>query len=213
MIPGPDKIIACPHCGALARYGTLVSGNTFGSTRWTDGKMEAPMLPQPPAVTRCVRCEEYYWLDDAKPVGELPFGQTPPWGTPKEWLEAAPVQPLTIEQCAEALTRPAAADALAARDLRVFLWWALNDIVRLQVCETIPENYAELFSSNLEALLPLLSEESPEDRLMRAEALRELDRCEEVAPLLTGLSEDYAEAVRTIHDLAEQGDTIVRRLP
>ena len=44
MLPGPNQIVACPHCEALAQYETLTSGNTFGARVWTDGKQIAPML-------------------------------------------------------------------------------------------------------------------------------------------------------------------------
>ena len=42
MIPGPDQIVACPKCNGLAKYRTLLSGNTFGARVWTDGKQDAP---------------------------------------------------------------------------------------------------------------------------------------------------------------------------
>lgn len=48
MIPGPDQIIACPHCSALAKHLTLISGNAFGASVWTDGKQILPMLPRQP---------------------------------------------------------------------------------------------------------------------------------------------------------------------
>lgn len=71
MIPGPDQIVACPNCGALAKYMTLTSGNTFGARVWTDGKQVAPMLPRPPAVVKCQQCAECHWLADARKVGTV----------------------------------------------------------------------------------------------------------------------------------------------
>ena len=38
MLPGPYQIIACPQCKGLAKYMTLMSGNTIGARVWTDGK-------------------------------------------------------------------------------------------------------------------------------------------------------------------------------
>jgi hypothetical protein len=71
MLPGPDQIIACPKCQALAKYMTLRSGNTFGARLWTDGKRAAPMLPLPPEVVKCQHCGECYWLEAADKVGRL----------------------------------------------------------------------------------------------------------------------------------------------
>ena len=69
MIPGPTMLVACPLCDHPAMYFTLTSGNTIGAIHWTDGKLEAPMLPQPPAVARCPGCGECYWLETAPSFG------------------------------------------------------------------------------------------------------------------------------------------------
>src|SRR5262245_39857507 len=71
MMPGPDRIVACPHCNGLAKHLTLLSGNTIGARTWTDGKQLAPMLPRPPAVVKCRHCAECYWLSEAREVGSL----------------------------------------------------------------------------------------------------------------------------------------------
>ena len=43
----------CPHCKAqVVEEGTL-SGNTVGSKIYTDGKREAKMLPDHPALVKC----------------------------------------------------------------------------------------------------------------------------------------------------------------
>jgi hypothetical protein len=74
MMPGPTLIIACPACGASHQRATLASGNTLGARLWTDGKMEAPMLPSLPAVTRCAACARLFWVEDAPLLGEVdPF--------------------------------------------------------------------------------------------------------------------------------------------
>jgi tetratricopeptide (TPR) repeat protein len=77
MRPGPDRIIACPHCEFKTRVSTLLSGNTFGARRWSDGKEDFPSFPQNPSITRCRRCRNFFWLKNAKNIGEernYPFG-------------------------------------------------------------------------------------------------------------------------------------------
>jgi hypothetical protein len=71
MLPGPDQIIACPHCRGLAKYGTLESGNTFRTRMWADAKQLAPMWPEPPAVVKCRHCARCYWLADADKLGGI----------------------------------------------------------------------------------------------------------------------------------------------
>ena len=68
---GPNQIVACPHCGALAHYRTLVSGNTIGAVVWTDGRQCAVMMKTPPAVVKCHACATCYWLADAREIGTV----------------------------------------------------------------------------------------------------------------------------------------------
>jgi hypothetical protein len=77
MQPGPDRIITCPNCEFKARVRTLLSSNTFGAKKWTDGKDDFPSFPQAPPITRCRRCHNFFWLKNAKNIGEektYPFG-------------------------------------------------------------------------------------------------------------------------------------------
>jgi hypothetical protein len=53
MLPGPNVIRQCNHCQKPFTEPTLMSGNTFGATFWTDGKQEAPMLPDMPWLVKC----------------------------------------------------------------------------------------------------------------------------------------------------------------
>ncbi|MFL5351956.1 hypothetical protein [Archangium sp.] len=71
MIPGPDIVIACPACGALHRYASLRSGNSFGAWGWTDGRVVSPLLPDRPRITRCHACGGFVWVYRAEEVGTL----------------------------------------------------------------------------------------------------------------------------------------------
>lgn len=71
MLPGPTYIYQCPNCINLLRIGSLMSGNTFGAERYSDGKMIAPMLPEYPEITKCSKCNTIFWLDKAQKVGEI----------------------------------------------------------------------------------------------------------------------------------------------
>lgn len=72
MIPGPDLVLACPRCGAPARLFSIFSGNTFGTIAWTDGWRDAPMLPQPPRITRCHACGKIFWTAMAAELASIP---------------------------------------------------------------------------------------------------------------------------------------------
>jgi hypothetical protein len=154
MIPGPDKIIACPACGAHASYGTLESGNTIGMRLWSDGWQIAPMLPRPPAVVQCRQCEQVFWLRSAAEVGE---------SNPREWKADLAVAP-RVEEPSEAGYRAALERGLASspeeeKTLRIHLWWRSNKPFR--ALKRQPAASFELghdSRNNLERLLTLLGE-------------------------------------------------------
>lgn len=60
MILNNAEIVACPFCGKMKELLSLVSGNTFGSILWSDGKQISPMLPKVSPVQKCPRCRKYY---------------------------------------------------------------------------------------------------------------------------------------------------------
>ena len=67
--PGPDYIYECPKCSNLLKKASNASGNTFGSTLYSDGKMIAPMLPEFPNLTKCTKCDTILWLSEMKEIG------------------------------------------------------------------------------------------------------------------------------------------------
>ena len=100
---GPNQIIACPHCGTIAHYRALVSGNTIGAEGWTDGRQYGPMMVEPPAVVRCHACERCHWLADAKEVGVV--ARDPPWKgpVPAAWEEAPEVKEPSADEYLDAI--------------------------------------------------------------------------------------------------------------
>jgi len=48
-----------------------MSGNTLGAKIWTDGKQEAPMLPEGIVLSFCNNCNQYLWVEDAEVIEEL----------------------------------------------------------------------------------------------------------------------------------------------
>ena len=62
MTPGPTLIMKCSSCDGHFQLRTIASGNTLRAKFWTDGKMEAPMLPSVPAAGSCPHCNSMVWL-------------------------------------------------------------------------------------------------------------------------------------------------------
>lgn len=75
MIPGPPNILGCPFCGGEKQVMSLVSGNTFGGTVWSDTRRHYPMLPEVSPIQRCPHCGKYFFIEQAKSV--RPSGRDP----------------------------------------------------------------------------------------------------------------------------------------
>jgi hypothetical protein len=214
VLPGPTEIIACPECGAPATRDTLLSGNTFGARRWTDGKMVAPMLPGPPPLPKCHTCGELYWLEDAEALGEIELCRESHDGIDPSWLDAP------------GLVEPDEADILAALETglgdtperekraRVLAWWRANDAARMPPgMEAWRGAIGPETRRNLEVLVDLFDEEDACERVMKAEALRELGQFDEARALLESADvSGFEDAAARILDAAIAGDAIVREI-
>jgi len=69
MIPGPDYIYECPACGNLIARGSLISGNTFITKVFSDGKRISEMLPEFPSLTKCSKCNHIFWISKLDEIG------------------------------------------------------------------------------------------------------------------------------------------------
>lgn len=57
--PIPTIGYFCPACENPYYESSMISGNTFGATFYTDGRMNAPMLSIPPWATKCPKCNVF----------------------------------------------------------------------------------------------------------------------------------------------------------
>lgn len=175
MISGPTIIISCPHCGHYAKRDTIISGNTFGAEFWSDGKRIAPMLPDFPSLVLCRKCDQFYWVKDAKKVDEInTYGERT-----DKWLEIEYVDSPTLQEYIRALeTIP------QERFLRLNIWWSYNNYFREGKENEITPEIEFMNKDNLSLLLTLLNESDDNDLMMKGEVLRCLGRFEESRQLL-----------------------------
>jgi hypothetical protein len=197
MTPGPTIIRECSACGKHIAQDTIASGNTFGARFWTDGKSDAPMLPDQPWLVRCGHCGALVWIDEQRQVGEIePWG--PDAGDAGGFPDARPASTPTLRNYAS-LLEVGVSDRRKLRYLRLRAWWAGNDS-RRDVDHPMPLDALEV--QNLREFLALLDEGDGGDRLMKAEAYRELGDFAEAENLLgTEFDDELSEAVSIIRDL------------
>ena len=198
MQPGPDIIRECPKCAGTVVQNTMMSGNTFGARMWTDGKMEAPMLPDCPWLVKCPDCHALLWIDETREIGEGGFfDENPGWPNAKE-----PVSPMVSD-----LLRMLATDGLSPEKnlyLRQKYWWAINDAYRSN--ETATAIFEPLQERMLRALAAVFDENDSNQRIAKAEVFRELKMFDDCIRLLSSpfAEKGHAEVAAFIKKLAEQ---------
>ena len=206
MQPGPDEIRACPDCGKPFRTHTMLSGNTFGARYWSDGKCDAPMLPESPVVARCPHCRSVFWIEDTTLLGEDDPVNSGPVGEGAElWNDAQKPVSLDGEGYEEAIALNS--DVERERFLRVRYWHAVNDPHReAGAGEDGGPFMNPQHRDNLKALLVLLNEDQePSERIMKAEVFRELGLYREALWLLSDVPADISWAASQITAMARAG--------
>jgi hypothetical protein len=218
MLPGPDIIIACLNCGALATVPSLLSGNTIGARWWTDGKMEAMMLPQYPEITKCHGCAAFYWVSDARRIGEIDYNDdSKRREVPEAWRDAENIRELSEDEYLQAIAGGLGKPRKRELYLRTRAWWAGNDAFRTPETDkpgqpAPPRSPAA--TANLERLFKLLRTKDITERLLKGEAARQLGRFKEAWDILWfAFPKQYLRVAAFLRDLIRNKDTIVRQIP
>jgi len=141
---------------------------------------------------------------------ELPPPQVEPLpgeAFPPEWRELPDVEELAEEELLAALAEGVAQGREEERELRLRAWWAGNDPYREPERPWKPFAERSLAArENLHALQELLQVDEPLEGLLKAEALRELERFDESRALLSRvpLPDELRKVAEQLRRLAEQ---------
>ena len=212
LTPGPTFILECPHCREPVRIYSIGSGNTFGAKFWTDGKIEAPMLPDRSPIVKCAKCTRLFWKAKAKQLGRIEV-----YSVSKEEEERFAKASNALDPTEQDLLNLSEARDLS-RDEQVTVrrraWWLANDRFRSNR-ESNKTGFSEAQLGNLRRLYSLLDEQDPGERILKSEISRELGNFEECLQLLEKEFEDNGEAARAmfIRELAAKKNSRVTQLP
>lgn len=85
MLHGELQLFKCKGCDKHVTRQTLLSGNSFGQTVWTDGRIDMPMMPRKHDLPfwYCPECQTFQGVSAMKIIEEL--GPPP---IPLEWRDA-----------------------------------------------------------------------------------------------------------------------------
>jgi len=204
MLPGPDLIKKCPHCGKLAKQRTIASGNNLGAQYWTDGWFFAPMLPQTPQLVDCPNCKKTAWQSDFQEVDRSPSGpqasfliwdavddELPLSQSAKEKLEKRKRYKEIAhleETSADGIERFLGDSEMLLNDeitARILLWRKWNNR-RRSTPEMFPLDAQE--TENLERLLQLLHQSNDGQFILIAEVSRQLKHFDTARTCLSQVS-------------------------
>lgn len=188
-IPGPDYIYKCPKCSKLLKKGSITSGNTFGSTLYSDGKMIAPMLPEFPNLTKCEKCDTILWLSEMKEIGTCNE-----WDKKckRTWKNAERVKFLDVNDLFRFLELDIVKnDNEKEKIVRLQIWWTFNDRIREGKEIFLKDFDEDLWKQNCQRLIELFEEKDINQKIMTAELYRNLGEFDTCLKLLDTVEDEY----------------------
>lgn len=188
MTPGPITIFECPKCDNLLSVESLYSSNTFGAKLFSDGKFIAPNQPEFPKITKCLKCDEIFWINKAKEVGEYMMGET----IDDRWTNAQKARFLSVYEYYHALEHQIYTSGYHELFFRQRILWGFNDRVRFGEPMFLNDSDKRLYLDNINKLLDILDSEDFNQKILSAELNRNLGdfgKCMEI--LTTNIGAQY----------------------
>jgi hypothetical protein len=212
MTSGPIRIMKAAGCKRPVKFTTIgtinISVASVLATYWTDGKRESSILPDERWFHKSPSQGALFWSDECQEIGRY-FDRVGELEK-EEWRDLDYAVEPSEEDYSAALAPDVGSSGERMRYLRMRLWWLGNDPIRKNKEKRLSEPHL----ANLRQFADLLSDDDPNQRLMKAEVLRELSRFDEALHLLEhNFPQDYSQAVQRIRQLAEQGVATVATLP
>ena len=200
MQPDYPKIIECPHCKGRMLISTLLSGNTFGMTQWSDTRSVVPMAPSVSPVLKCPVCKKYFFYQDARIAGRCRTHQNSSFGH---------LSYRSLKEAFEQL-QPSGDREIT---LRIMLLLGYNDCYKRNIVDPIPQSEIPAeerayFEKNARRIIELI----PDNKPFCAEIYRELGEFEQSIALLYSMTTTdmhLAKIVRQIEEHALRRDSSV----
>lgn len=166
MIPGNELILKCPYCQARKTIMSLISANSSGVIKWSDGYTVMPMYPQNSEIQQCSRCNKYFLINEQNKIGYASsMSLEPSLLTLSQWHEA-------LEQFQKEKQLNRETELIT----RLHILWHYN--------HTKAQYTKSDFEQNCNRLLVLMDRVGEEYLIMSAEIYRELGHCNKSLDLL-----------------------------
>jgi hypothetical protein len=218
MLPPIPTLVSCPKCSKPFKAYDDVSGNTFGATFWSDGWVDAPMMPADKVVIICPHCRESVWRDDCpdghpdyKPPERQPWEDSghnydEPYNRYWEFEAADRAGPKRfLRMLRSPIEKPE-----RERYLRTQVWWAANHPYRKEPSQ--PPAWTGPEKLNMAMLAALLDDTDGRQLITKAEIMRELGRFQLAKSLLERVPRKDHRFATFVEELVDKGDSCVREI-
>ena len=192
MLPGPDIIYECPTCKSHISRGSIMSGNTFGATFYSDGSRYAPMLPEFPQITKCTKCNTIFWIEDAQQVGKRAWGMF----NREDYPTAVKAGFLNIDEYFEALENGLWRSKDDEFYIRQRILWKFNNRVKSGQPLFNDEQEKKLWRDNINLLLLLIDYENTNQKILAAELNRNLGNFENCLDILNTIKDPELDWIK-----------------
>ncbi|MBP5983416.1 MAG: hypothetical protein KA734_06815 [Fluviicola sp.] len=186
MIPGPNYVYECPSCKNIITNESIITGNSFGSTFYSDGKSVSIMMPDFPKITKCEKCTTIFWLDKQEVIGYINLDSN----KPAKWRKADKARFLSKKDYFRALATGLAENKEEELFIRIRIMWAYNDRIRRQKEIFEDEQDERSWIENSRQLLSLLDLSTVNHQFVAAEIHRNLGDFDNCISVLNGIKKD-----------------------
>ena len=185
MILSGDLYFECPVCGSCVSRPSMHSGNTLGAKLYSDGKQEAPTLPELPMITKCFLCGNIYWLNQSTQCEVLG----------DETIQVAEF--LGLFDLQRSLDKSLVSNREDEIYLRQRLMWAINDRSRKGLFLFPDYETRVLWESNQLRLLAVLDEKVLSEKILIAEICRNMGAFSKSRQLIKSIDSKHLYCLRT----------------
>ena len=166
-------------------------------------------------MVKCHACAKCYWLTDATEIGVVARDFRAKEPVPEAWSKAPEVKEPSADEYLDAIEAGLAKDRAQEKSLRLLAWWRANDASRdwTPDAERARAASPDGFRRNLRRLAELLTDDTDDERVMKAEVLRELGQFKAAeAALGEVVSKDLDWVVERIRTLCRARNAKVAKL-
>lgn len=176
---GPERWLACNHCGGALRFRALLRVDARLAQLWSDGYVDSPSVPEQPLVAACGHCQGAVWLPELADAS---------------CCEGEDYRALTEEELWTQVEAYGEEPSEHQLHLRLKLWQLANHRHRSGESQVI---WSDRERHNLEKALALLDLSSATEVMTAVEVSRQLGLFNQALGLLVGLEAELPSALVT----------------